>query len=222
MVSVIIAAAGSGTRMKSSIKKQFISLLNIPVLIRTLKQFDIEEIDEIIIVTNEDDIDSVKGMIDLYEINNVNYVIPGGQNRQDSIYNGLKVAKGDVVMIHDAARPFVDREIIIRNIEAVSDNVGVVTCVPCKDTIKVVRDEFVKETLDRSELMNIQTPQTFITKQIKDAYDHVMAHKISVTDDASVAEIYGMAVKTVMGSYQNIKLTTPEDLWMGEAILKRG
>ncbi len=222
MVSVIIAAAGSGTRMKSSVKKQFISLLDIPVLIRTLKQFDLEEINEIIIVTNKEDIDSVKNMIDLYGVNKVKYIIPGGQNRQDSIYNGLKIANGDVVMIHDAARPFVDQDIILRNIEAVSDHVGVVTCVPCKDTIKVVKDQFVKETLDRSELMNIQTPQTFITQQIKEAYDHIMTHKISVTDDASVAEIYGMAVKTVMGSYQNIKLTTPEDLWMGEAILKRG
>lgn len=222
MVSVIIAAAGSGTRMKSSVKKQFISLLDIPVLIRTLKQFDLEEINEIIIVTNKEDIDSVKSMIDLYGVKKVKYIIPGGQNRQDSIYNGLKIANGDVVLIHDAARPFVDQDIILRNIEAVSDHVGVVTCVPCKDTIKVVKNQFVKETLDRSELMTIQTPQTFITQQIKEAYDHVMAHKISVTDDASVAEIYGMAVKIVMGSYQNIKLTTPEDLWMGEAILKRG
>lgn len=222
MVSVIIAAAGSGTRMNSSVKKQFISLLDIPVLIRTLKQFDMDQIDEIIVVTNEDDLETVREMIDEYEVSKVHSVIPGGQSRQESIYNGLEMAKGDVVLIHDAARPFVDRDTILRNIEAVSDNAGVVTCVPCKDTIKVVKDEYVKETLDRSQLMNIQTPQTFMTKQIKEAYDHVMAHNISVTDDASVAEIYGIAVKTVMGSYQNIKLTTPEDLWMGEAILKRG
>ncbi|MBI9014443.1 MAG: 2-C-methyl-D-erythritol 4-phosphate cytidylyltransferase [Clostridiales bacterium] len=222
MVSVIVAAAGSGTRMNSSVKKQFISLLDIPVLIRTLKQFDLKEVDEIIIVTNEDDIDSVKNMIDSYNVNKVKSIIKGGQSRQDSIYNGLKIVKGDVVMIHDAARPFLDKDIILRNLETVSDHAGVVTCVPCKDTIKVVKDEFVKETLNRFELVNVQTPQTFITKKIKEAYDYIRTHEISVTDDASVAEIYGMAVKTVMGSYRNIKLTTPEDLWIGEAILKRG
>lgn len=222
MVSVIIAAAGSGSRMNSHVKKQFMLLLDKPVLIRTLKKFDLDAIDEIVVVTNQDDLNTVKRLIIDYEIKKVSSVVPGGLNRQDSIYKGLKAVKGDIVLIHDAARPFVTKEIIIKNIRAVKKGIGVVTAVPCTDTIKVIEADVVLNTLNRSQLVNVQTPQSFVTKEIYDAYGYTINKNLSVTDDASVAELFGMTVKTVMGSYQNIKLTTLEDIWMGEAILKRG
>jgi len=222
MVSVIIAAAGSGSRMNSDVKKQFMLLLDKPVLIRTLEKFDLDSINEIVIVTNEDDIEAVKRLVRQFNVKKVSSVVAGGVNRQNSIYNGLKAVKGDVVLIHDAARPFVTESIITTNIEAVKKGVGVVTAVPCKDTIKVVKEDVVCNTLNRSELVNVQTPQSFMTKEIVEAYNYTIKKNLSVTDDASAFELFGMTVKTVMGSYQNIKLTTPEDIWVGEAIIKRG
>lgn len=222
MVSVIIAAAGSGSRMQSDVKKQFILLKDIPVLIRTLRKFELDMVDEIVIVTNSDDIGDVNNLIKTYEINKVSEVVAGGASRQASIYKGLKAVKGDKVLIHDAARPFIKKEVIEANIMAIENGIGIITAVASKDTIKVVEDQVVVKTLDRSKLMNVQTPQSFVTKELLKAYDLVNEECVSVTDDASVFEYAGMTIKTVEGSYQNIKLTTPEDLWIGEAILKRG
>lgn len=219
MVSVIIAAAGSGSRMNHEKKKQFIDLLGVPILVRTVRQFDYSAIDEIIIVTGEDDIKEVEQLTREYGLR-VDKIVTGGQRRQDSIFNGLKVTKGDIVLIHDGARPFVTREIIKSNIESVSD-CGIITAVACKDTIKLVHDRYVQETLDRSKLINVQTPQTFKRELILEAYDYVNEKKLSVTDDASVYEAYGKPVQYVEGSYENIKITTPEDLWMGELIIKK-
>jgi len=221
MVSVIIAAAGSGSRMNSSVKKQFMTLLEVPILVRTLRKFDLTCIDEIIIVTNSDDVGEVQALLKVYGISKVTQVIAGGNTRQASIYNGLKAVGGDYVLVHDAARPFVTRDIIEAHVASLS-NIGLITAVPCKDTIKVVADGFVKETLDRSVLMNVQTPQSFETESLLKAYDHAALEGLSVTDDASVYEAFGLKVKVVLGSYDNIKITTPEDLVQGEIILKRG
>lgn len=220
MVSVIIAAAGSGTRMQSSIKKQFMTLLDVPILVRTLRQFDLPSIHEIVIVTNADDVDEVKALLKGYGILKVSSVVAGGQTRQDSIYKGLQAVKGDYVLVHDAARPFVNRTIIQDHIDNLSE-VGLITAVACKDTIKVVKDGIVKETLDRGNLVNVQTPQSFETKALIRAYDYAIKENLSVTDDASVYEAAGLQVRILPGSYDNIKITTPEDIIQGEIILTR-
>lgn len=216
--SVIIAAAGAGTRMNHKEKKQFIELDGIPILIRTMKKFDEHEsVDELIVVTNEDDVDKVRALLKVFKFSKKIKVVAGGTRRQDSVYNALMVVSEPVVMIHDAARPFVTKDIIDRNLRALENSEGVITCVPTKDTIKVVKDDFVIETLDRSTLVNVQTPQTFRTDQLITAYNTINA---AVTDDAALAELMGYSIKTVMGSYHNIKITTPEDLYIGEMILR--
>lgn len=218
MVSVIIAAAGSGSRMGHSKKKQFIELEGEPVLVRTIKKFQIPEIDEIVVVTSEEDIEAVYALKQQYNLR-INQVVAGGQTRQQSVYQALSAVTGDVVMVHDAARPFVSVDIIKKHLEVVGE-VGVITAVPCKDTIKVVENNYVKQTPDRSTLVNVQTPQSFLTHKLKKAYEYVIQHDIKVTDDASVYEAFDQPVQIIMGSYDNIKLTTKEDLIIGAMILK--
>lgn len=221
MVTVILAAAGSGTRMNHKEKKQFIELLGIPLLLRTMRKFEIDAVDEFVLVINEEDQYKIETLLESANLENPVKVVFGGARRQDSIYNGLKAASGDIVMIHDAARPFITTDIIKKNIESVKLGLGIITGVPCKDTIKIVRDDVVTETLNRSELVNVQTPQTFYKDELVDAYDYAHNHDLEVTDDASIFEAYNKPVSVVMGSYDNIKITTPDDLLYGEFILKK-
>lgn len=224
-VAVIIAAAGSGTRMQNIEKKQYIKLNGKEILVRTVEKFQSNSlIHEIIIVTNEDEINRCKELVKKYCLTKVSFVVSGGERRQDSIYNALKSVSEttEFVMVHDAARPFVTSEIIEKNIEAVDLTRGVVTAVPSKDTIKVIENGLVKETLDRSKLYNVQTPQTFDYHKLLEGYRYMFKNNIVVTDDSSLAEAIGISVMCVIGSYDNIKITTSEDLLVGELILKRG
>lgn len=217
-VSVLVAAAGTGSRMKSQEKKQFMTLDDVPVLIHTLRVFDhYEKVSEIIVVTDKNDIDRVKRLIDQFKILTPVKVTSGGSRRQDSIKNGLSHVSGDVVMIHDGARPFVDHHILDRHLDLIKGTDGLITCVPCKDTIKRVVGDAVETTLDRSTLVNVQTPQTFWVETIIKAYDQM--NDLNVTDDASLMEQLGYTIKTVMGSYKNIKLTTPEDILIGHLFI---
>lgn len=217
-VSVIVAAAGTGSRMGNKEKKQFISLEGIPILIRTLRVFDaIEQVDEIVVVTGKEDIKTVEALLNTYQIKTLSHVVAGGERRQDSVQNALAVVTGDVVMIHDGARPFVTAEIIKKHLEGIVKHQALITCVPVKDTIKVVKGGIVQETLDRASLVQVQTPQTFYTEQLRQGY---AKHQGDVTDDASVMEEAGYHIATVAGSYKNIKITTPEDLAIGLMMIR--
>ncbi|MCH4890454.1 2-C-methyl-D-erythritol 4-phosphate cytidylyltransferase [Acidaminobacter sp. JC074] len=220
MISVIVAAAGTGSRMNHEKKKQFIELSGVPIIVRTLRAFELDEIDEVIVVTGKEDISLIEAMVKDFGIKKVKAVIAGGPRRQDSIYNGLKKVSGDTVLIHDGARPFVSKKMILDHIEKDHKDCGFISAVPSKDTIKLVRDGMVEETLDRSLLYNVQTPQSFETKSLLKAYDYAYKKALSVTDDASVYEAYGKTVKIVNGRYENIKITTPEDLAIGEYMIK--
>ncbi|MBN2795011.1 MAG: 2-C-methyl-D-erythritol 4-phosphate cytidylyltransferase [Clostridia bacterium] len=217
MVSLIIAAAGTGSRMDYVEKKQFISLGNEPLLLKTVKQFLMDEIDEIIVVTGKEDLGRIDVLLEPVKLNKEIRIVEGGPRRQDSVYNALKQAKGDVVMIHDGARPFIKKETIKEHLKRIESCQGLITAVPTKDTIKVVEMGIVRNTLDRSTLMNVQTPQTFYRKTLIDAYDKA---KEAVTDDASVMEQMGIPVEVVLGDYNNIKITTKEDLDFAEIIMK--
>lgn len=222
-VSVIIAAAGSGSRMNHSEKKQFIKLDGVPIMIRTIRKFEEHVgVDEIVVVTDADDLVKVDALIKSYTLNKVTAIVPGGERRQDSVMKALNVVTGDVVMVHDAARPFVNADIIDAHLKAIKTCEGLITCVPSKDTIKIVENGVVKKTLERKTLVNVQTPQTFYTSQLKSAYEAMIEKNLVVTDDSALAELMGYEVRTIMGSYDNIKITTPEDLILGELILKRG
>ncbi|TCT13769.1 2-C-methyl-D-erythritol 4-phosphate cytidylyltransferase [Natranaerovirga pectinivora] len=227
-VTAIILAAGQGKRMKSNIQKQYISLGNKPIIVYALSTFSkCKEIDEIVVVVSPGDINYFKKeIIDKYNIEKVVTIVEGGKERYHSVYNALKYIDGNnngYVLIHDGARPFVRKEEIKKCITSVKEYKACVLGVPSKDTIKKVEKEgFIEGTVDRKNLWLIQTPQGFSFELIKEAYVKFFEDSnTNITDDAMIVENYSdKKVKIVEGSYNNIKITTPEDLIFGEAILK--
>ena len=223
--TAIVLAAGSGNRMKSNVKKQFMDLLGRPLIYYALKQFEDSPADEIILVTGEDAIAYCKEeIVDHYGFTKVSQIVAGGKERYHSVYNGLKAAEGEYVMIHDGARAFIDQDIIERAMSGVEEYKACVIGMPVKDTIKVVDEEgYALSTPNRSTLWQVQTPQCFVTKEIRDAYEKMMnTSQAGITDDAMVMEQYGCRkIKLLEGSYNNLKMTTPEDILVGEIILKK-
>lgn len=225
-ISALIAAAGQGKRMESDINKQYLKLLDKPILVYTLEVF-IKSliIDEIIVIVKEDEMEFCKEVIDKYNLNKKPIkVVKGGKERQESIFNGLNAVneKSEVVVTHDGARPFVTIDIIEKSIEEALCNRAVGVGVPIKDTIKVVdKERNIVDTPDRSKIWQIQTPQTFSYKLLKDAHLNAKRENFIGTDDSVLVERIGQKVKMIEGSYENIKITTPEDLFFGEAILNR-
>lgn len=225
-LSVVIPAAGMGKRMNSNINKQFILLNEKPILSHTIEKFEnLQYIDEIIIITREDEIEMCKrDIVDKYEFKKVTSIVKGGSERQDSVYNGIKAvnSKCDIVLIHDGARPFVKENSIIDGIKGAIEYGACTVGVKVKDTIKVVdSNEYITNTPDRSTLWAVQTPQCFLYDTLLKAYELGIKDRAIVTDDSMLVERLGIKVKMVMGSYDNIKITTPEDLEIGKAILKR-
>jgi len=219
----IILAAGKGKRMGASINKQYLNMKDKPVLYYTLDAFSkCKLIDEIIIVSSEKEIDYCRAeVVEKYGIEKISKIVVGGSERQHSVYNGLMAVKDvDIVLIHDGARPFVDNIIIENGIKYASE-FGASACgVSPKDTIKVRDDEgFSVETPDRNMLFSVQTPQCFKYDLILHCHKKLQQEGMSVTDDTMVVERYGHRVYLYEGSYNNIKITTPEDLVVGEKIL---
>lgn len=215
----IITAAGYGKRMGQP--KQFIEIGGRPILEWTLSVFDgTEIIDEIVLVVNQEEVERAKK----FKFAKLKRVVAGGKERQDSVYNGLKALPEDteIVAIHDGARPFVTEEIIGKAIAAAKEFGAVVVGVPLKDTVKLVEGQGsrVKGTMNRDELWAAQTPQVFKKEIILCAYKEGQG-KHQVTDDAMLVEKTGNPVTMVMGSYKNIKITTPEDLLIAETFLNK-
>ena len=223
--TAIVLAAGKGKRMGTKIHKQYLSLGGYPLIYYSLRAFASSPlIDEIILVAAEgEEIYCKKEIVEKYNIEKVSRVVAGGKERYHSVWNGLQLVEKGYVFVHDGARPFVDEGIIERAYEAVTESRACVVGMPVKDTIKIVDDNcYAVSTPPRSSMWQIQTPQCFITKEIKEAYRKMMEVKDdSVTDDGMVMETYGIrGVRMIKGSYENIKITTPEDMLLGEAILK--
>jgi 2-C-methyl-D-erythritol 4-phosphate cytidylyltransferase len=221
-VTAIIPAAGSGKRMNA--KKQFMEINGQPVLSVTISVFEAcQSIDDVIVVVARDDIERTKSL--LKDHKKVKSVVEGGAERQDSVYNGLRAivqdADDDIVVIHDAARPLVTKEIISKAVMEAKASKAAIVGVPVKDTIKTVSSESViLETLDRGSIWQVQTPQVFRASIIKEAYERAQRIKYRATDDSKLVERMGIPVKMVMGSYENIKITTVEDVAIAEAVLK--
>ena len=224
MNSVVIVSAGRGSRMKADINKQFLKLKGKEVIAHTIDKFyNNKNIDEIVVVVKEDEADFFRrNIIDKYGYKNIKIAF-GGKERQDSVFNGLKAVneRCDFVLIHDGARPFVTDEIIKNSIECAKKNKCVIVGVPVKDTIKIInKDNEVCDTPNRSTLWSIQTPQVFEYSSIIKAHQMAKEENYYGTDDSMLMEHFGYNVKVVEGSYNNIKITTPEDLKIGEEILK--
>ncbi len=226
MNAVLIAASGSGKRMGANIPKQFLPLCGRTILAHTIEAFERSpDIDEIIIVTNADNVAYVKNEI-AAPFKKVKKVVQGGSERQYSVYNGLReISNGcDIVLIHDGVRPFVTSE-SIKNIIKETEIYGCcVLAVPVKDTIKICdKDGFIESTPDRAALWQAQTPQAFKYDIILRAHQTAEQDGFLGTDDSMLTERLGYKTKVVLGSYENIKITTPEDMEIGEkTIRKRG
>ena len=224
MNGVVIVAAGTGSRMNMGINKQFIKLEGKEIIAYTIEKFyNNSNIEDIVVVVKEDESEFFKKeILDKYNFKNVK-IAYGGKERQDSVYNGLRLLdeKCDVVLIHDGARPFVSDKIIDKSIEEAKEHKAIVVGVPVKDTIKVIdNDKNIVDTPSRSVLWAVQTPQTFDYNILIDAYKDAFKNKFYGTDDAMLVERIGYKVKMLEGSYNNIKITTQEDLNIGSQILR--
>ena len=224
MNGVVIVAAGTGSRMNMGINKQFIKLEGKEIIAYTIEKFyNNSNIEDIVVVVKEDESEFFKKeILDKYNFKNVK-IAYGGKERQDSVYNGLKLLdeKCDVVLIHDGARPFVSDKIIDKSIEEAKEHKAIVVGVPVKDTIKVIdNDKNIVDTPNRSVLWAVQTPQTFDYNILIHAYKDAFKNGFYGTDDAMLVERIGYKVKMVEGSYNNIKITTQEDLNIGSQILR--
>ena len=224
MVSVILPAAGRGKRMKAGINKVFLELMGEPILCHTLRAFAaLPEVQELIVVTGRDEVEPLRRLLADRTVLGPAEVVEGGSERQYSVWNGLKASseESDVVLVHDAARPLVSRATIEAVIEAARQYGAAIAAVPEKNTVKVVEDGIVTATPDRAKLWAVQTPQGFSRSLLVAANEKAEADGFLGTDDASLVERYGAKVHVVMASYENIKVTTPEDLVVAEALLQK-
>jgi 2-C-methyl-D-erythritol 4-phosphate cytidylyltransferase len=232
--TAIVPAAGSGARFGTAQVKTYSSLLGKPLLVWPLEVLQrVDEVAEIILVVREQDIDAARDLVSRYRIGKVRTIVPGGAERQDSVYRALEEVRDTTatVLIHDGARPLVDAAMVKDALAALSGCEGVVVGVPVKDTVKQVtlrRSEMdrtvghcmVQRTLDRETLWAIQTPQVFRYETLRSAYARAYEEGFHATDDASLVERYGGTVRIIMGSHGNIKITTPDDLVIAEALLR--
>lgn len=230
--TAIVLAAGSGSRMKSDVAKQYMLLAGKPLVWYALHAVETSEIiDNCILVTGADDIPYVqKEIVERFGFRKVRKIVAGGAERYLSVANALDAVEQEegYIFIHDGARPFLTEQIFRNTYEGVQKYHACVAAMPVKDTVKIADgDGFAETTPDRRRVWTIQTPQVFDAKLIKDAYralreqQEELARKgIGITDDAGVVELFtDYKVKMVEGAYENIKITTPEDIKIAEALL---
>jgi 2-C-methyl-D-erythritol 4-phosphate cytidylyltransferase len=230
-ITAIVPSAGLGRRFGSHMNKPFQNLGSKPLVVWSLEALEsVKEIEEIIPVLKEGDRERGVEVFEKYNLSKIKKIAPGGKERQDSVYNGLELVedKNCIILIHDGVRPLIEKALIqeaIRHMTEIlrdgEDCNGIVLGVPVKDTIKEAKKGIVKKTLRRDFLWAIQTPQVFPYSYISTAYERAIKDGSYSTDDAALIEKYGGKIKVIMGSYRNIKITTPEDLIIAEYLLTR-
>ncbi|MBR4643102.1 MAG: 2-C-methyl-D-erythritol 4-phosphate cytidylyltransferase [Selenomonadaceae bacterium] len=224
MVTAIFPAAGSSKRMGGGVNKNLLEIAGEPILIRTLKTFSqVERVNFLIVIVAAHEVETVEKLLRGTKGLKSWVVTIGGSERQYSIANGLKLLPDDaeIILVHDAARPLISTRTINDVIDAAEKFGGAIAAVPSKDTIKIVDAEgFVKHTPPRSELVAVQTPQGFRREILLQAYEKAATENFLGTDDSSLAERLGVKIKIVASDYQNIKITTPEDMTIAESFLR--
>ena len=222
-VGAIIPAAGRGKRIGASVPKQFLEIQGKPLLHHTLTVFaSCKLIDYVVLVMPRTDVDEMgEDWLNKYEI--VREVVVGGEQRQDSVYNGFNsLEKGtDIVVVHDGVRPFTTPQMITATVEAAQQHGAAITAIPVSDTVKQAADGFVKQTVSRDGLWRVQTPQAFQYGLLQQAFKKAKKDSYYGTDEGSLVEYLGERVKIVPGSELNIKITRKEDLVLGESLLSR-
>lgn len=220
--SAIIVAAGSARRMEG-IDKMLAPLGELPVLVHTLSAFqDCDLVDEIVVVTREDLLVEVSRLCRDFSLDKVTKVIVGGAERMDSVRAGLREIRPDAQLaaIHDGARPLVPQQVLRQAIQRAAETGAAAPAVPVTDTVKRAEGDLAAETLDRSALRAVQTPQVFEAGLIRAALEKAAADGEALTDDCAAVERLGMRVSLTPGSRENFKITTPFDLLVGEAVLE--
>jgi 2-C-methyl-D-erythritol 4-phosphate cytidylyltransferase len=226
-VAAIIAAAGLGRRMQQDTPKTYLQLAGKPILIHTLEIFEkVPEVKEVLVVVHPEDLEFCQEeVIDPYPLKKVLRLVPGGKERQDSVYHALKVLKKeaadlDVILVHDGVRPLVDPDQVRKVVAAARRHGGAILGIPCQDTLKRVNSKgVVVDTVDRQELWQVQTPQAFQAALLWRAYQEAMERGFYATDEAALVEALGETVVVVPSTCLNLKITTPDDLKIAEAIL---
>ncbi len=222
-VSVIIAAAGNSTRYGTGKSKQFLLLEGVPVLIKSVQAFEqIDDVKEIIITARKQDFDVIEAFLKQYGIQKVKCIVEGGVTRQDSIWAAVKKVseEANLIAIHDGARPLVSRETINGVIEKAVQQGAAACAVPVKDTIKIIDPSGkIVTTPDRASLRAVQTPQVFDFTLYKQAIEKAVLEGKQYTDDCQLIESIWRPVYLTEGDYENIKITTPDDLLVAEKFL---
>jgi 2-C-methyl-D-erythritol 4-phosphate cytidylyltransferase len=221
----IIAAAGQGTRMAGKRPKQFLELAGSPIIVHTLKAFErCDVIHEIIIVLAAEETDAFLSLAKEHRLGKLAAVVPGGGTRAESVLHGLQAVNGEaaeIVAVHDGVRPFVTPDEIARTVAAAGREGAAILVSTPVDTIKEVREGAVMGTLDRSTIRNALTPQCFHYRLLARAYEHVDVSDPELTDESSLVERLRVKIAIVEGSPRNIKITRPEDLAIGEVLLRQ-
>jgi 2-C-methyl-D-erythritol 4-phosphate cytidylyltransferase len=223
-VAAIIPVAGSGKRFASTIPKQFLEMAGRPIIAVTLQKIlATSQIDQVVLVcarTTRGQMEKLVTAIPGFAAKGT--IVTGGDERQDSVYNGLKILpeNTELVLVHDGVRPLISTKILANSIRVAQREGACVAAVPAKDTIKRVHDKLVVETLHRDELWLIQTPQTARYDWLMQAHQQARRHKFNGTDEASLLEWQGFPVKVIQGDYFNLKITTPEDLKIARLLFK--
>jgi len=225
-VFALIPAAGAGTRIGGDIKKQFLPLDGKPIIAYTLQQFEhCSDIDEVALAVPESAMTDMEAIVAKYRLHKVSKVVMGGAKRQDSVRNVLKrlaLNDSDIVLVHDGVRPFIEIKRITHLIKVCKEYDAAVLAVQPKDTLRrSTGGGFFDQTVDRTALWLIQTPQAFRAKLLVKAFEKARKDKFYSTDEAALVERLGVKARIVEGSYDNIKITTPEDLELGMLILER-
>lgn len=227
-VTAILPAAGVGKRMVTAghrLPKQFLEIAGVPILTHTLRQFEsCDSVDHVTLVCEESMLDFVATeIVEAERYTKIRKIVRGGKERQDSVYSGFcSSLPSDYVVVHDVVRPFVSQSRITEVLEEALRYRAAILAVPAKDTIKAQDDQqFVERTLDRSVLWNVQTPQAFEYGLLREAFENAYAEDFYGTDESSLVEALGVRVRIVPGDYENIKITSPEDLIIAEAIAKK-
>lgn len=221
--AAIIVAAGKGTRFGGHVRKQYIEIAGKPLLYHTLMPFCTSpEIEHILVVGPPGENAQTKQMIRSWSLPRSVQVVDGGEQRHDSVMNGLAALPADYkwLLIHDGVRPFVSHEMIHRVLEAAKACGSAIVAVTPRDTIKSRQDNFIAATLDRNALLAVQTPQAFRRDIIARAYQTALEQNSFSTDDAALVEQMGSPVAVVAGDYRNIKITAPVDLLLAQALMK--
>ena len=226
-VSAIVLAAGEGRRLGGGLPKAFAPIAGRPLVLRTLERiFSVPMIERATLVVGAAQLERCEALLkaDPALRDRPWHLQVGGATRQQSAQRGLeKAGESDLILIHDAARPFVSVELIVRCIEAAMRHDAAVPGLPAHDTIKVVtQDHWVERTLERDSLWEIQTPQVFRRELIVAAHENAARAGLDVSDDALAVERYGKPVFVVQGERLNFKITVPEDVWLAELLLREG